>query len=476
MRMNKLYKAMFALVAAGTVVPVAPAVAAPDPGPGWVLTGQRTVRNWVPEAGSGWVLVGQRQVTEFVADPVTAPLPPGANGAGHWEMVSFRDRSEFVADSAMSRKLANSSTAYRYVVGSPATQGFADEKVVVSKTPREVRTDLKNPYRETLNAGIYSVTKLVRSDKWNDVQYQTPVYNMKQKQFQTTNYFNFEWTDGIYGTLMREPDPKSDVGAWTNTGAIERDGLARYDLWPNLVKEDSTTANVEVTLARVPLSLASADAAKAKSATFLSDSGSGGSTTAVAGSQKRAVFKADDAIVSDSKPVEVANSGGVKVDELPSTGVVVRPTPTPAPTQAPSQGTAANPKPTPTPAPKDPQQVLADLLNDKIRVEEMQEIVGKYVWAGEQQGDEDLAKSVKLVGRWNQTTGLYAIYAYKGKDAKLIQTGKKLATSNSRLVILDKFEVGKQKLTFYINNPRSSSWDPIIESTSALDTFLDWLF
>ncbi|MBO9542272.1 hypothetical protein J7643_16910 [bacterium] len=351
MRMNKLYKAMFALAATGTLLPVAPALAAaPDPGPGWVLTSQRTVRSWVPEAGAGWVLVGQRPVTEFVPDPVSSPLPSGANGAGHWEMVAFRDRNYFVADSAITRKLVASTPQGQYV--GAGTQRFDAERVEVSRTPREVRTDLKNPSKEKLDNGIYEVYKLVKFENWDDVQYKSPIWNMKQQQTRNQLSYHFQWSDGIYGTLMSEPDPKLDYTAWGNVGGPVKDSLSGYVDWDALVKEKYVTNSKDVLLAKVPLSLASNEAAKAKSATFLSDSGSGGSATSVAGSQKRAVFKADEAIVSETKKETTGGTGAGNVN-LPSDNTISLPKPVATPTPVPGV-IAPTPAPVlslPTPAP-----------------------------------------------------------------------------------------------------------------------------
>lgn len=275
------------------------------------------------------------------AATVFLPVPPAL---AVWQPTTSSSTQYFVPDAYAGRKLANSSTAYRYV--GAGTQRFDGAKQLVAKYPREVRTDLKNPFQQTLANGVYTVTKLVRSDKWNDAQYQTPwtLYNMKQKQYQTTNTFVFEWRDGVNGATLFTNDPNFEVGPWTNTGATEKDTInaAGADLWPSFVKEDANTTNQEVVLSKVPLSLASADAARAKSATFLSDSGSGGGSTAVAGSQKRAVFKADDAVVSESKKAEKPGKGGIQI-ELPGAGStadpgrapIVNASPTPAPTPAP---------------------------------------------------------------------------------------------------------------------------------------------
>lgn len=477
MRMNKLYKAMFALAATGTLLPVAPALAAaPDPGPGWVLTGQQTVRTWVPDAGAGWVLVGQREVTEFVADPVSSPLPAGANGAGHWEMVHFRDRNYFVADSAITRKLVATNKQQQYV--SAGTQRFDAERVQVDRTPREVRTDLKNPSKETLDNGIYSVYKYVQIDTWDDVQYKSPVFNMKQKQVRDENVFQFQWADGIYGNLMSEPDSKLDYTAWTNSGATERNGLARYDLWDQLVKENANTVKKDLLLARVPLTLASNEAAKAKSATFLSDSGSGGSATSVAGSQKRAVFKADEAVVAE-KTKQESKGGGIGADDLnlPGNGngngngassvgnlpsnPKVDPTPTPIVVRTPA------PIVLQTPAPvilKTPFQQLAALQQKgSISKDELNKAVFAAFRQGSPNGDQDAKNGRKVYGYYTPATGEWVVFEHKnGNQGAVLLTGTTRASSNTTLE-LARFSVNGIKMVFYVNNPQKSSYDPVID-------------
>ncbi|MNY20299.1 hypothetical protein D3C86_1537720 [compost metagenome] len=104
-------------------------------------------------------------------------------------------------------------------------------------------------------------------------------------------------------------------------------------------------------LAKVPLSLASNEAAKAKSATFLSDSGSGGSATSVAGSQKRAVFKADEAIVSETKKETSGGTGAGNVQLPSSDNVISQPKATPTPPPIVFVPTPAPVLTIPTPAP-----------------------------------------------------------------------------------------------------------------------------
>ncbi|MBO9541728.1 hypothetical protein J7643_14155 [bacterium] len=285
----------------------------------------------------------------------TVVLPAGP-ALANWQLTGTSSNTYFVPDVYQGRKLANSAVDTRYV---PAgTQRFDGAKQLVSKTPREVRTDLKNPSKERLDNGIYEVYKLVKFDLWNDAQYQTPwtLYNMKQKQSQTTNFFVFEWRDQISGAIIRDNDPNFEVGPWTNIGSTEKDTVAATgaDLWPQLVKEDFRSENRDVMLARVPLSLASNEAAKAKSATFLSDSGSGGNATAVSGSQKRVTFKADEAIVSETKKETTGGSGGIGSDNLiggVGTGVGGSTTGNGNANGTGNGNATPAPSPTPTPAP-----------------------------------------------------------------------------------------------------------------------------
>jgi hypothetical protein len=251
-----------------------------------------------------------------------------------WDLVSSDTQKVFVPDVYQGRKLANTSVATRYVGAGTKREDGA--RLLVGKTPREVLTDIKNPSRETLDNGIYAVYKLVRADKWNDVQYKTPwtLYDMKQKQSQTTSFFVFEWKDGVNNTVIRNNDPNFEIGPWLDTGAPEKDAVAGTgaDLWPELVKEDFRSENREVQLARVPLSLASNEAAKAKSALFLSDSGNGGGSTSVSGSQKRATFKADEAVVSETKKPAATTEQAAS-----NTTAKALPTPTPVATPTPSK-------------------------------------------------------------------------------------------------------------------------------------------
>ncbi|HEY9898793.1 MAG TPA: hypothetical protein V6D00_06390 [Pantanalinema sp.] len=318
-----------------------------------------------------------------------ATLLPAAPALAAWQLNGTTTSTVFVPDVYQGRKLANSSVAYRYVPA--AAQRFDGAKQLVGKTPREVRTDLKNPSKELLSGGIYSVYKLVRSDKWNDAQYQTPwtLYNMKQKQAQTTNFFVFEWRDQISGAIIRDNDPNFEVGAWGDTGSPEKDTVAGTgaDLWDYLVKEDFRTENQEVMLAKVPVALASSEAAKAKSATFLSDSGSGGSVTSVAGSQKRTAFKADEAVVSNAKEPASAGTSGRDVNLPGSSNVTSLPTATPAPVVVnpiPAQSpTPVVVKPTPTPAPVVVTNNDKDKDKDKDKGFSMEDWVGAWKSKGQ---------------------------------------------------------------------------------------------
>jgi hypothetical protein len=223
-----------------------------------------------------------------------------APASAYWVETANRDRSYFIPKDSATRMLASSTvTGNRFV---PAgKQRFDGAKQVVSKTARTSRTDLKNPYRETLKNGSYEVTKLVREDRWNDVQYKTPwsLYSMKQPQEQKTLHYAFVWSDPDGGDSY--PDPVTESLPWADSGAPVKDQLLETgsDLWDHLVKEDATFANLELLLAKVPQALAANDAQAAKSGVFSSDRGQ--AAASLTGSKVRAALKANEAIASQAK-------------------------------------------------------------------------------------------------------------------------------------------------------------------------------
>lgn len=119
---------------------------------------------------------------------------------------------------------------------------------------------------------------------------------------------------------------------------------------------EQITRTTYATLGRIGSAIAAAEAAgpaKAKSSTFMSDSGTGNTKTQIAGSKKRLVFKADEAVASNAKVAEVG-TGGTIVDSVINRGQVISSAvrqniPTVAPSVAPTA--APTPAPTPTPAP-----------------------------------------------------------------------------------------------------------------------------
>lgn len=112
-----------------------------------------------------------------------------------------------------------------------------------------------------------------------------------------------------------------------------------YDWVPNgnWVAKEQVTRTQYVTIGRVGSALLAAESAtptKARSSTFLSDSGSGNTKTEISGTRKRLIFKADEVAASVAKEAEISSGSANGLPSASSSANARKYAPNPAATPA----------------------------------------------------------------------------------------------------------------------------------------------
>ncbi len=198
-----------------------------------------------------------------------------------------------------------------------------------------------------------------------------PIYQPRQEAYQVpvTVTVAYTYYEPVTVTVTYNVDVAYEVQTGTRQVAYQV-VVPVYNWVPNgdwQSKEEITRTSF-VTVGRVGSAVMAAEAAgptKAKSSTFMSDSGTGNTKTELSGSKKRLVFKADEAVASTAKVAEVSagsirdnngnNGNGNGRNVTPAPVIVFVPTPPPVaivrPTPAPTPRPTATPAPTPTPTP-----------------------------------------------------------------------------------------------------------------------------
>lgn len=282
------------------------ALAAPGDAPaGWTLVGSDTVRYFIPGStppaaadvadatsatqitnqnpSSGeWLLVGSENVKDFF---------PDTDGSGSDQLTAstfVNSRNEEKVYSAGRHKLEGEPT-YDAAVRQTDTKTWrlTSQTATVRRYDVPVTRNVHTPYRIVDRFG-YDTRKV---DSYDNTYRANKVVNtaLGQEVVDTHSYTKREEKASAWvrGAIAPSLDQLISTGVDDTVETTYQSYVV--DLLAGKISESSKTQG-------------------AKSSTFLSDSGSGNTKTALSGSQKRVAFKADSAVASTAKKVEEGGS------------------------------------------------------------------------------------------------------------------------------------------------------------------------
>ncbi len=307
---------------------VSPALAQ-SPGANWELVETNPRKYFVADPanpGAGWTLVGSDTVRYFVpgstppagadlADAARAPSITSQDPASNeWLLAGTENVKDFIPDGPESG--SDQLVASTFVSSRNEQQTYSGGRQKLSGEPSydpEVRETDTKKWRLT------SQTATVR-------RYDVPLYRNVHTPYRIVDRFGYETrrVDTYDNTYRASKTVKTALGQEvvdTHTYSKREDkptAWVRGDIVPSLDKLVSTGVDdtTQTTYQQYVVDLlagkvAESDKAQStKASTFMSDSGSGNSKTALSGSQKRVTFKADQAVASVAKKAE--DKGSIK--------------------------------------------------------------------------------------------------------------------------------------------------------------------
>lgn len=301
----KLFRAA-ALVTAALMCGATAAVAAPGDAPaGWSLAGSETVRYFLPGSTPP---AGSDQADAATAKTISSQNP----SSGEWLLVGTDNVKDFIPDSAGGS--GDQLTASTFVSTRNEQQTYYSGREKLSGTPTYDQATWET---NTKKWRLVSQTATVR-------RYDVPVYQNVHTPYKIVDRYGYDTrtVDTYDNTYRANKIVKTALGqeivdthsytkredkasAWAR-GAVDAsmDKLISTGI-DDTVKTTIQAYVVDLLAGQVA---ASDKSMSSKSATFLSDSGSGNTKTALSGSKKRVAFKADEAVVSVSKKVEEKGS------------------------------------------------------------------------------------------------------------------------------------------------------------------------
>lgn len=275
--MNMLRK--LTLLALACALPAGPALAqVPNPGPGWYLTNQNTVKDWVPN--------------------------PDGDSGGQWRLVDVRDRTYFVENGAVSH-VEDRRTRQE---GAPESDGvsnrYRSNDQIIARTPGEAfKSDLQNPFHHRVEGSFWVTTKLSRFDEWEDrvVQWDWKTYVRMKAKHRDEIAYRYEWTDPVTQERLSDLDLNVQYGPWAYDAA--KDDLTQLAASGNATESQHIVlAPVDRELVILKVAAAAPDpsapleaAAGSRNSTYTSDMNTNSQQVKLQGGKVRALLSANQA-------------------------------------------------------------------------------------------------------------------------------------------------------------------------------------
>lgn len=266
-----------------------------------------------PNLGPDWVVVKERKVRSFVPNP-------DKPGSGTWQLIDVKNRTYFVEDGNVSRKVANSRKESNEISVGRSDRVYGPEDIKTRKKGETLQGDVPNS-NKTAPEGDYLVTsKLTRYALWEDVAGTKPwtVYNRYATRTRDVNYYVIEWVDPLTGENLSEYLPTPEYTEWVVGAAYNKEVASSGQ--ERIARRDSLgTEDRKVVLGRLYSPQATlADESRlsgSKMGTFLSNKGAGNSQVALSGSKLRAAMGANEAVASQARTTSSGGTiGGDKIE------------------------------------------------------------------------------------------------------------------------------------------------------------------
>lgn len=265
----------------------------------------------VPNPGPDWMLVKERKVRTFVPNPAKP-------GSGAWQLVDVKNRTYFLADGDVTRKVATSRTESGEIAAGQSERVYGAPEIQTRKKHEALQGDVPNS-RNGYYEGDYLVAyKLTRYALFEDVTGFKPwtVYNRFATRTRSINYYVIEWTDPLTSESLSEVDSNPEYTPWVVGAAYNKEAVATgkeaFSRRDSLGTEDRRAILGRTYSPQSALANASDNAPSTKSGTFVSNRGTGNSQVALTGSKLRVAMGANDALASKAKE---AQKGGGSLEE-----------------------------------------------------------------------------------------------------------------------------------------------------------------
>ncbi len=289
-----------------------------------------------PNLGADWLVVKERKVRTFVPNPEKP-------GSGSWQLVDVKNRTYFLQDGDLSRKVSTSREEKGEISMGKTDRVYGGDEITTRKKFEVLQGDVPNSKKSYYEDDFLVTYKLTRYSLFEDVAGYKPwtVYNRYATRTRDVNYYLVEWTDPLTKETFSELDPTPEYTDWVvgspynkDVASSGKDAFSRRD---SLGTDDRRVILGRLHSPQAALSDLSSQVAKTKVGTFLSNKGAGNTQVALSGSKLRSAMGANSAVASEAKKAQT--SGGSIKNALPPAAAAAAAnrltTPTPAPTAAP---------------------------------------------------------------------------------------------------------------------------------------------
>lgn len=262
-----------------------------------------------PNLGPDWVVVKERKVRNFVPNP-------DKPGSGTWQLIDVQNRTYFVEDGNVTRKVTSSRKESSEISLGKSDRVYGSEEIQSRVKGEKLVGEVPNS-RRAYQQGDYLVSyKLDRYDRFEDLRGYTPwsIYNRYATRTRDVNYYMLEWTDPVTGERLSEILSTPEYTDWLVGAPYDKDvaqtGKDNFARRLDLGDEDRRVVLGKVFSPQMSLSELDSKAASTKVGTFLSNKGQSNSQVALSGSKLRTAMGANSAVASKAKTAQ-SSSGTV---------------------------------------------------------------------------------------------------------------------------------------------------------------------
>lgn len=267
-----------------------------------------------PNLGADWVFVKERKVKTFVPNPAKP-------GSGSWQLLDVTNRTYFLEDGQVSRKVATSRTESGEISAGQGPRVYGAEEINTRKAFETLQGDVPNSKNGYFEGNFLVSFKLTRYALFEDVTgfKSWTIYNRYATRTRDINYYLVEWTDPLTRETLSEVDSNPEYTAWVVGAPYDKDaassGKDTFSRRNSLGTDDRRVILSKTYSPQASMADDSTKAPSTKVGTFVSNRGMGNTQVALSGSKLRTAMGANDAVASQAKQAE-SGGGSIKLDRL----------------------------------------------------------------------------------------------------------------------------------------------------------------